>query len=179
MFEIDQWIANYPVCQYRIVGSEEVVFSEKVRYICKTECERYGKSWSCPPSTGEVEECRKRCLEYRYALVFTTMAEVTDASILSETLATRAQHEQVTREICEELKNRRAKCLPLSGESCQICEKCAYPDPCRFPDQSIPCVESYGILVTELAQLCEIDFYYDNQTVTWFGLIFFDENRML
>lgn len=179
MFEIDQWIANYPVCQYRIVGSEEVVFSEKVRYICQTECERYGKSWSCPPATGEVEECRKRCLEYRYALVFTTMAEVTDASILSETLATRAQHEQVTREICEELKNRGAKCLALSGESCQICEKCAYPDPCRFPDQSIPCVESYGILVTELAQLCEIDFYYDNQTITWFGLIFFDENRML
>lgn len=173
MFEIENWIADYPVCQYEILPAEDIPFSEKVRYICKTECERYGRSWSCPPAVGEVEQCRRRCLEYEHVLVFTTMAEVTDASILSETLATRAQHEEVTQAICSELRKRGADVLALSSESCQICETCAYPGACRFPERAIPCVESFGILVTEIAEKCGIDFYYDNQTVTWFGLIFF------
>lgn len=173
MFDIDTWIADYPVCQYQVLESAQIPFSEKVRHICQTECERYGKSWSCPPAVGEVADCRRRCLEYPNVLVFTTMAEVSDASILSETLATRSQHEAVTRGICEELHKRGANCLALSSESCQICEECAYPDTCRFPEKAIPCVESYGILVTEIAEKCGIDFYYDNQTVTWFGLILF------
>lgn len=177
MFEIDTWIAEYPVCQYQILNSDEILFSEKVRHICKAECERYGKSWSCPPAVGDVEECHRRCLAYKSALVFTTMAEVSDASVLSETLATRSAHEAITRNICDELKNRGARCLPLSSESCQICENCAYPEPCRFPGKAIPCVESYGILVTEIAEKCGIDFYYDNCTVTWFGLIFFGESE--
>lgn len=175
MFEIDKWIAGYPVCQYQVLKSSEISFSENVRYICRTECDRYGKSWSCPPAVGEVEECRKRCLEYPYALVFTTLAEVTDASILTETLATRSQHEKITRDLCKELKMRKARYLALSSESCQICETCAYPGPCRHPEYAIPCVESYGILVTEVAEKCGMDFFYDASTVTWFGVIFFGE----
>lgn len=170
---IEEFIAKYPVCQYDVLTPSQIPFSEKVRYICRTECERYGKSWSCPPGVGEVEECRRKCFAYPQALVFTTLAEVTDTAVLSETLATRAQHEEVTRAICKELTARGAKCLALSSESCQICEKCAYPQPCRYPKRAIPCVESYGILVTEIAQQCGIEFYSDSHTVTWFGVIFF------
>lgn len=172
---IEEFISDYPVAQYQVLPSSEIPFLEKVRYICRTECERYGKSWSCPPAVGSVEECKKKCLTYPQALVFTTLAEVSDASILSETLATRTGHEKITRALCEELKKRGAECLALSSESCQICESCAYPEPCRHPDIAIPCVESYGILVTEIAEKCGIDFYYDNQVVTWFGIIFFRE----
>lgn len=174
MTDIDEILAGYPVCQYEVLKVSEIPFSEKVRYICRTECERYGRSWSCPPAVGEVEECRRRCLKFRHALVFTTVAEVEDASVMEQTLKTRAGHEQITRSLCRELEARGMKCLALSGESCSICEKCAYPEEeCRHPDRMIPCVESYGILVTEIAEKCGIGFYTDNHTVTWFGLIFF------
>lgn len=171
--DLDALIAPYPVCQYAVLPASDIPFSEKVRHICRTECPRYGKSWSCPPAVGEISACKKRCLQYENALVFTTMAEVSDAAVLEETLATRAQHEEVARALVRELQNRGAACLPLSGESCQICENCAYPEPCRFPERAIPCVESYGILVTEIAEKCGIAFYQDTHTVTWFGLIFF------
>lgn len=175
---IEEFISQYPVCQYTVLDVCEIPFSEKVRYICQTECEQYGKSWSCPPGVGEVAACRKKCGKYQKVLVFTTLAEVSDASILSETLATRAGHEEITRALVCELKARGAVCLPLSSESCQICGTCAYPEPCRHPDYAIPCIESYGILVTEIAEKCHIDFFYDAHTVTWFGLIFFTDKNL-
>lgn len=168
---IDSFISEYPVCQYEVIDTSEFVFSEKVRQICKNECERYGKSWSCPPAVGTVEECRRRALTYEKALIFTTLAEVTDTAIWSETLATRAGHEEITRALCQELTRRGAEILSLSGESCQICETCAYPEVCRHPEAAIPCVESYGILVTDIAEKYGIDFYTDSHTVTWFGVI--------
>ena len=176
---METFIGEYPICQYAVCKAREIPFSEKVRHICRTECERYGKSWSCPPAVGEVNECRKRCLEYENALVFTTAAQVSDASVLAETLATRPEHEAVTRALCRELEKQGAECLALSSESCQICETCAYPQPCRFPGKAIPCIESYGILVTQIAERYGIEFYSDIHTVTWFGLIFFREEKRL
>ena len=59
----------------------------------------------------------------------------------------------------------------LSTESCAICEKCAYPDaPCRHPDRMFPCVESYGIVATALAERNGIEFYNGN-LVTWFSVL--------
>lgn len=174
--DIEKIIAGYPVCQYAVLDAEEIPFSEKVRHICRTQCERYGRSWSCPPAVGEVWECRRRCESYEKALVFTTMAEVTDAQIMQEALGTRAEHEKITRALLSELRALGCRCLALSAESCQICASCAYPDPCRYPDKAIPCIESYGILVTEIAEKCGIEFYSDSRTVTWFGLIFYSTN---
>lgn len=173
MFDLEEILAQYPVCQYEVLDVSEIPFSEKVRYICRTECERYGKSWSCPPAVGSVAECLEKCLEYKKALVFTTMAEVTDASIMEETLKTRRGHEKITHALCEEFRSRGKKVLALSAESCQKCEICAYPKECRHPSEMIPCAESFGILVTEIAEKCNIDFYSDIHTVTWFGLILF------
>ena len=75
--KIETIISQYPLIQYAFCATSELVFSEKVRHICETECERYGKSWSCPPGVGEVEECRKRCQDYDRVLLYTTQAEVT------------------------------------------------------------------------------------------------------
>lgn len=173
--EIEEILAAYPVCQYGFLDSDEILFSERVRYICQEDCDRYGKSWSCPPAVGSVEECRKRCLEYKKVLVFTTLAEVADSAMLEETLKTRKGHEEVTRGIRKAFADAGEKCLALSSESCGLCENCTWPEaPCRYPDRMLPCIESYGILVTESAAKCGIDFFYDSQTVTWFGMIFYD-----
>ena len=37
----------------------------------------------------------------------------------------------------------------------------------------IPCIESQGILVTDAAEKCGIEYFYDRHTVTWYGIIFF------
>lgn len=173
--KIENIICQYPIIQYAFCNTQDLTFSEKVRTICRTECERYGKSWSCPPGVGRVEECKKKCLSYEKVLLYTTQAEVGDSSVFAEALASRSSHEAITRDLMKELQDIGISCFALSGDSCQICDTCAYPDPCRHPETAIPCIESYGILVVDLTEKYEIDFYTDMHTVTWFGLIFFQE----
>lgn len=171
---IEEIAAEYPLCQYGFLDTKDVVFSDQVRYICETECPRYGKSWSCPPATGTVEECRKRCLNFRRVFVFTTVAEVSDIANMDCTLPTRHAHEEVMRALCNDIASEAEEILGLSTDSCDFCETCSYPETsCRHPQMMKPCIESYGILVTEAAEKAKIDFFCDSQTVTWFSMIFF------
>ena len=167
-------VRKYPLCQYDFLKTKDLVFSEQVRYICRTECPRYGKSWSCPPATGTVEQCRERCLSFEDVFVFTTVAEVGDIANMDDTLPTRRAHEEVMRALCREIAEEAGEILGLSTDSCDFCGTCTYPDaPCRHPQIMHPCIESYGILVTDAAEKADIDFFSDSQTVTWFSMIFF------
>ena len=41
LFEkIEAFLADYPICQYGFLKSEDILFSDKVRYICEKECPR-------------------------------------------------------------------------------------------------------------------------------------------
>lgn len=50
--KIEATLSAYPVCEYAFVKPKELPFRDEVRYICRTECPRYGTSWSCPPAVG-------------------------------------------------------------------------------------------------------------------------------
>lgn len=174
--EIEARILELPIVQYLWINTEELDFSERVRTICQQECPRYGTSWACPPGVGTVEECKKRCMAFDGAFVFTTIAEVTDVTNMEETLSTRSGHEEVTHQIAGILREYYRDTLALSGDSCAICEKCAYPqENCRHPERMIPCVEGYGIVVPLLAEKVGIEFMNGNNIVTWFGLVLFTE----
>lgn len=166
-------LAELPLLQYAFVPTDTIVFSERVRTICKQECPMYNTTWACPPAVGTVEECRARCLAYPEALVITTVTEVHDIADLAETLATRAPHEALTHEVADLLRAQGQQTLVLSTEACAVCDHCAWPDaPCRHPERMFPCIESHGILATDLAEKCGLDFFNGN-LVTWFSLLFF------
>ena len=77
---IEEYITQFPIYQYAFIKTEDVEFNDKVRAICKKECPRYGKSWSCPPAVGSVDKCREICRKYPYVLLFSSIAEVPDYS---------------------------------------------------------------------------------------------------
>ena len=169
-------LAELPLYACEIIGTDALVFSEKVRHICQHECPMYDTSWACPPAVGSVEACRARVTAFREALVIATVAEVSDIADIRETLDTRAAHEEITRAALEIVKRQASRTLTLSAQACGICEKCAWPDaPCRFPERMFPCVESHGILVTDLAERCNIDFFAGSNVVTWFSLIMYGD----
>lgn len=170
---LQQQLAELPIFQYAFFRSDELTFSERVRHICKTECPMYGTSWACPPAVGTVDECKENCLQYPELLMICTVSEVADIENMELTLATRKEHEQITAQAAALMREHGCEVKVLSSEACALCEKCTYPQsPCRFPDKMFPCVESQGILVTELAERCGIEFFNGN-IVTWFSLILF------
>jgi predicted metal-binding protein len=105
-----------------------------------------------------------------------TMTEAEDLSNMPALLATRAAHEEITRTVHGLLREQGIEPYVLSTESCEICEHCAYPDaPCRRPEVMYPCVESQGILVSDLAERFGIDFMAAGNLVTWFSLLLYKE----
>lgn len=171
---IEEKLSELPLYQYAFINTEDLMFSERIRWICEHECAMYGKTWACPPAVGTVEECKARVMEYSEGLLIATITEVSDIANIEETLSTRGPHEEITREVNEMVKQQAEKTLVLSTEACAICEKCAYPcEKCRFPEKMFPCVESHGIVVTDLAEKNGIEFYADGNLVTWFSLILY------
>ena len=173
-----QWLevklAEFPLYAYDFITTDELEFSDRVRWICQHECPMYNTTWACPPAVGTVEACKARVMSFREGLMIATITEVHDIADIQATLATRADHEAITREITALIAARSTDTLTLSTEACAHCAKCTWPNaPCRHPDRMFPCVESHGILVTNLAEKRGIDFLAGSNLVTWFSLIFF------
>lgn len=174
---IEEQLAGLPLVQYAWLETAALPFSGRVREICRAECPRYGKSWSCPPGVGTVQECKERCQRYEGALLFTTIAEVVDVENLEETLATRGAHEKVAAEVRSLLREQFSDTLALSADSCALCSACTFPEePCRLPEKMVPCMEGYGIVVPRLAEQTGIAFENGPGTVTWFGMILFTDS---
>ena len=171
---LEQRLAELPLYSYFFTSPSQLEFSPRVRWICEHECGQYGQSWACPPGVGTVEECQAHCMRYQTCLVIATITEVTDIANLEETLSTRRGHEEITDQAAEILRQLGAAPFVLSTESCAICPRCAILDglPCRHPERMFPCVESQGILVTDLAEKHGLDFMNGN-IVVWFSLILF------
>ena len=171
---LEQQLAALPVAQYEFFSTQELVFSERIRMICEVECPRFGKTWACPPAVGSLETCKARCLSYPNGLLISSLTEVSDISSMDECLATRPEHERLTREVASLLREQGLEVYGLSTESCGVCEHCTYPDaPCRHRERMLPCVESHGIVVTALAEKYGIEYQYGHNVVTWFSILLY------
>ena len=174
---LEQQLSELPLYVYTYIDPKELEFSSRIRYICQAECPMYGKSWACPPAVGEVDAFKKRCGEYENCLLVGTIVEVNDITDIEETLSTRVDHEAVTNEIRELMRQQGIEPYILSTEACAACERCAYLDgkPCRFPDRMHPCIESHGINVIPVLENNGLEFQYGGNIVTWYSLLFFND----
>lgn len=170
----EEYLANYPIYQYAFVSPDELMFTQRVREVCRAECDRYGTSWSCPPAVGSVAECEKKCRGYSRVLFFSTVAETSDILNMEESLRTKKTHEKITRAVENYMRGEGLDVMTLSSNSCAICDRCTCPDaPCRHPDMMHPCIESHGIVVSSLAEHCGMDYTLGDTVFLWFSLIFF------
>ena len=174
---LEQQLAQLPLYVYLYIDPKGLEFSERIRYICQTECPMYNKTWACPPGTGEVCACEKKCLGYNRCLLVGTITETEDMTSMEASLATRPEHEAITNQIREFFREQGVEPYILSTEACSICERCAYLDgePCRMPDRMHPCIESHGINLIPTLEENGLDFYYSTDVITWYSLLFFNE----
>lgn len=172
---LEEKLSELPLYIYDIFSPKELEFNDRIRWICENECLMYGRSWACPPAVGTVAECKEKCLRYENCLLISTIVEVADIADIKETLDTRHNHEKVTNQVRDILRELGEKPYILSTESCAICERCAYADglPCRMPGKMHPCVESHGINVVPILESRGLEFQFGANVVTWISLLFF------
>ena len=171
----EEKLAELPLFTYAWIDPQALEFSQRIRWICENECPMYGKTWACPPGVGSVNHCKAKCLRFENCLLISTITEVYDITDIQETLATRTDHEAITNQVRDILRELGANPYVLSTEACTLCEHCSYADgqPCRHPDKMHPCVESHGINVIPTLENCGIAFQYGENIVTWISLLFY------
>lgn len=172
---LEEKLAELPLYIYDFIDPKALEFSDRIRWICEHECPMYGKSWACPPGVGAVAECKARCLSYENCLMISTVAEVSDIANINQTLATRPEHEKITNQVRDLMRELGVTPYILSTEACAVCERCAILDglPCRLPGKMHPCVESHGINVIPALEGCGLEFQYGENVVTWISLLFY------
>ena len=171
---LENQLAQLPLYAFFYIKPQSLEFSDRVRWICQQECPMYGKTWACPPGVGTVEQCRKKCLAYTDCLVIGTITETEDIGNMEQTLRTRQEHEAITSEVRQLLRDQGVEPYILSTEACAICERCAILDgePCRKPERMHPCVESHGINLIPTLEKNGLPFQYGGNIVTWYSLLF-------
>jgi len=174
---LEEQLSQLPLYVYLYIDPKGLEFSDRIRYICSSECPMYNKTWACPPGVGEVKSCEAKCLGYNSCLLVGTITETEDISSMENTLATRPEHEAITNRIREFFREQGIEPYILSTEACSICDRCAYLDgePCRMPDRMHPCIESHGINLIPTLEENGLDFYYSTDVITWYSLLFFNE----
>ena len=172
---LEKKLSELPLYIYDFVEITDLEFSDRIRWICEHECPMYGKSWACPPGVGTVQECEKKCLSYKNCLMISTIVEVKDITNIEETLATRPDHEDITNQVRDILKELGEDPYVLSTEACTLCERCAILDhkPCRYPEKMHPCVESHGINVVPILESRGLEFQFGANVVTWISLLLY------
>ena len=173
--KLEQQLAELPLYGYFHIDPKKLEFSDRIRWICQHECPMYGKSWACPPGVGPVSQCKEKCLGFDNCLMIATIAEVEDISNIDETLSTRPEHEKITNQVRDLMREQGVQPYILSTEACAICARCAYLDglPCRLPGKMHPCVASHGINVLPVLEENGIEFQYGSNVVTWVSLLFY------
>ncbi len=172
----EQELSQLPLYAYHFFSPGDLEFSQRIRWICEHECPMYGKTWACPPGVGSVEDCQRKCEAYQSCLMIATITEVSDIADIHATLATRPEHETITNQVRDLLREQGVQPYVLSTEACALCQRCAIADgmPCRFPGKMHPCVESHGINVLPLLESLGLSFQYGENVVTWISLLFFN-----
>ena len=174
---LESQLAELPLYTYEFLDPAKLEFSQRIRWICEHECPMFGKSWACPPAVGSVEDCHSRCRLFGSCLMIATITEVADIANIEETLATRPDHEAVTNQVRDVMRELGVDPYVLSTEACAECDRCAYLDgqSCRFPERMHPCVESHGINLLAVLEELGLSFQYGENVVTWFSLLFYND----
>jgi predicted metal-binding protein len=174
---MDKWIELSKKCGFTeavVLNVETLRPVPMVRDACaEGKCGAYGKNWTCPPYCGDLEECEAKIREYNRGLLLQTVGK------LEKTVDTRGyaraerEHLEALHRFAEELRKSFPNALCLGSGGCRICGKCAWPEPCRFPERACASMEAYGLFVTQVCRDNKMAYHHGPKTITYTACVLF------
>lgn len=157
-----------------VIDAGLVVTDKSFRDMCAANsCGLYGKCYTCPPDVGDIEVLMASLQRYRRVLVYQTVGELEDSFDYEGMVAAKQAHYQLSQNIHPLLTEKGA--LHLAAGGCGVCRPCAKQvgEPCRHPDKALTSLEAYGVNVSLLAKAAGMKYINGQNTVTYFGAIFY------
>ena len=150
-------------------------FLPEVRAMCAADrCRHYGKTWSCPPACGELEEWAAKCARYSRGLLLQTIGEREDSYDIEAMMEAAERNREQTDALLRALGPTGADYLMMSAGTCTRCEKCTYPDaPCRFPELLCPSMEACGLFVSQVCADNGVPYNYGDEKIAYTCCILF------
>lgn len=159
-----------------VIDAKEVVLSPVFRDICASNgCGMYGRCWMCPPDIGEIEKLMEQVRQYRFGMLYQTIADIEDSFDIEGMQDAGKKHAWLSQRIESFLMPVLEKHLHLTCGGCRLCDRCAKADglPCRKPEQALPSMEGYGIDVYNTCKPTDLKYINGQNTVTYFGIVLF------
>jgi predicted metal-binding protein len=138
---------KYNIHEIIALNTMDICVAPWVRLKCKYGCNKYGKSWCCPPETPTPEKMQDILKEYQKAILL--CGSLRNGEFYKENQKKRRI--QVNTWKGTVALERRLflagyyKAFSLVSETCALCKACTYPDECKFPTDRRPSVESCSI----------------------------------
>lgn len=145
---------------------------EDVRSMCAADkCGAYGRNWTCPPAVGALALCRERIGRYEKGLLLQTVGHMTKAIDSRCYRETERRHMDNLRALSDEIRSAYPHALSLGAGGCRVCRRCAYPEPCRYPDKAMSSMEAYGLFVTQVCRDAGAAYHHGERTITYTACI--------
>ena len=154
--------------------ASELRFLQEVRDMCAADkCNAYGRSWSCPPACGTLEEIRGKAAMFTWGILLQTTAELED-DFDFEAMTEAMEQQKIHLDAFVAALDRNEPYLVMAAGTCTRCATCSYPDsPCRFPEKMYVSMEAYGLVVSEVCELARVPYYYGPKTITYSSCVLF------
>ena len=151
---------------------QTLVAREDVRTMCaEDKCGAYGKNWTCPPAVGSVEDCQRKLLQYRRGILLQTVGQMRKAVDSRCYRETERRHLENFYAFAEAIRKEYPDALCLGAGGCRICDRCAYPQDCRFPEKAVSSMEGYGLFVTQVCRDADVPYHHGGRTVTYVACV--------
>jgi predicted metal-binding protein len=123
----------------KVIPASQVYTGEWVRLKCQFGCGGYGGCLCCPPHSPTPEQTRRMLSDYSTAILL------------------HGHEGRETKEIVVKLEREAFlsgyyKAFAMGCGPCYLCEKCAFDEGCRHPDEARPAMEACGIDVFRTAR---------------------------
>ena len=110
---------------------------------------------------------------FRQGILLQTVGQMTKRIDTKAMAETEKRHLRMFHAFSDLLRAENPGALCLGSGGCRICGKCAFPEPCCFPERAAPSMEGYGLFVTQVCRDNGVPYHHGEGTVTYTACVLF------
>ena len=167
--ELAQIAKNCNFTHYTPLDVSTLEFQQEIRDMCNPQqCNRYDKSWSCPPACLSLDEIRKIVKNYTSGILVQTVGELEDSLDWDGIMETGAHHKDNFGRMKALLNEKHPSLFAMGAGECKVCDECTYPNsPCRFPDKMEISMEACGLFVSKVCTDNDLKYNYGSEAIAF------------